>query len=36
VDHPTLSSLIDSLDGSRPGKAVTFVLWLALGILVVR
>jgi hypothetical protein len=35
-DHPTLSSLLDMLDASRPGKAVAFALWLALGSLVLR
>jgi hypothetical protein len=29
--HPTLSSLIDMLDGTRVGKTVAFASWLALG-----
>ncbi|MGH9016394.1 MAG: hypothetical protein ACRDY1_01480 [Acidimicrobiales bacterium] len=29
--HPTLSSLIDILDSTRPGKAAAFAAWLALG-----
>jgi hypothetical protein len=33
--HPTLSALIDILDSTRIGKTVAFVLWLALGWLVV-
>ena len=36
VDHPTLSVLIDMLDGSHVGKFVAFVLWLALGWFLVR
>jgi len=31
VLHPTLSTLIDSLDSFRVGKTVAFVTWLALG-----
>ncbi len=31
VEHPTLSSLIDLLDATRPGKFVAAVAWLALG-----
>lgn len=31
VEHPTLSSLIDLLDSTRPGKFAAIVLWLALG-----
>jgi hypothetical protein len=31
TEHPTLSSLIDTFDSSRPGKTVAFALWLALG-----
>jgi hypothetical protein len=34
--HPTLSSLIDLVDGSRPGKSVAFMVWLALGWFVLR
>lgn len=30
-DHPTLSSLLDTLDSHRAGKTVAFVLWLAVG-----
>lgn len=33
--HPTLSSLLDIVDASRPGKAVVYSLWLALGWLLV-
>jgi hypothetical protein len=29
--HPTLSSLIDLLDGTHVGKTIAFGLWLALG-----
>lgn len=29
--HPTISSLLDSLDASRPVHAVAFALWLAFG-----
>jgi hypothetical protein len=36
VDHPTLSVLIDMLDGSTVGKFVAFVLWLALGWFLVK
>jgi len=31
VEHPTLSSLIDLLDSSRPGKIAAGASWLALG-----
>ncbi len=31
VEHPTLSSLIDMLDATRPGKIVAVCSWLALG-----
>ncbi len=31
AQHPTLSSLIDSLDSSRVGKTVAFAAWLVLG-----
>jgi len=31
VEHPTLSSLIDLLDATRPGKTVAVVAWLGLG-----
>jgi len=31
VEHPTLSSLIDLLDATRPGKTVGVVAWLGLG-----
>jgi hypothetical protein len=31
AEHPTLSSLIDMLDSTRPGKGAAFALWLALG-----
>ncbi len=31
VAHPTLSSLIDLLDATRPGKIVAVCSWLALG-----
>jgi hypothetical protein len=30
-DHPTLSSMADSLMGSHPGRAAVFAAWLALG-----
>jgi hypothetical protein len=30
-EHPTLSSLLDTLDSTHLGKSVTFALWLALG-----
>jgi hypothetical protein len=36
VDHPTLSALIDMLDGTHLGKFMAFVLWLALGWFLVR
>jgi hypothetical protein len=36
VDHPTLSVLIDMLDGTHVGKFVAFVLWLALGWFLVK
>ena len=29
--HPTLSSLLDTLDASHGGKALAFALWLGLG-----
>ena len=29
--HPTFSSLLDTVDATRPGKIVVFALWLALG-----
>jgi hypothetical protein len=29
--HPTLSSLIDMLDSTHPGKAAAFAAWLTLG-----
>jgi hypothetical protein len=29
--HPTLSSLLDIVDASRLGKSVVYLLWLALG-----
>jgi hypothetical protein len=31
IAHPTLSSLIDIVDGWRPGKGAAFALWLVLG-----
>lgn len=31
VAHPTLSSLIDLLDATRPGKIVAVCSWLAVG-----
>jgi hypothetical protein len=31
VEHPTLSSLIDLLDATRPGKTLAVMSWLALG-----
>lgn len=31
AQHPTLSTLIDSLDSSRVGKTAAFASWLALG-----
>ena len=31
VEHPTLSSLIDLLDATRPGKTLAVVSWLAVG-----
>jgi len=31
LEHPTLSSLIDLLDSSRPGKIAAGASWLALG-----
>lgn len=31
VEHPTLSSLIDLLDATRPGKFVAGAAWLGLG-----
>lgn len=34
--YPTLSSLIDMLDATRPGKVVAFSAWLALGWCLVR
>ena len=36
VDHPTLSSLIDMLDGTAVGKCVAFASWLALGWFLVK
>ena len=35
VEHPTLSSLVDLLDSSRPGKIAAAASWLALGWFVV-
>jgi hypothetical protein len=29
--HPTLSTFIDLLDSTRPGKTIGCALWLALG-----
>ncbi len=31
VAHPTFSVLLDDLDATRPGKAVAFTVWLAVG-----
>jgi hypothetical protein len=31
ASHPTLSSLLDTLDATRPGKVVGFASWLVLG-----
>jgi len=30
-DHPTLSSIADSIMSTHPGRAALFALWLALG-----
>jgi hypothetical protein len=30
-DHPTLSSMLDTLESNRPARAVLFVAWLAIG-----
>ena len=30
-DHPTLSSITDSVMSTHPGRAAVFLLWLALG-----
>jgi hypothetical protein len=30
-DHPTLSSIADSLQNTHPGRAAEFALWLLLG-----
>ena len=30
-DHPTLSSIADSIMSTHPGRAAIFALWLALG-----
>ena len=30
-DHPTLSSIADSLMNTHPGRAAAFALWLLLG-----
>ncbi len=35
-EHPTLSSLLDTLDSTHAGKAIAFALWLALGWYLVR
>jgi hypothetical protein len=35
-EHPTLSSLLDALDASHPGRAAAIALWLALGWYLVR
>lgn len=29
--HPTLSSMLDAVDGSHLGRGVAFLAWLALG-----
>ena len=31
ADHPTLSVIADNVMGAHPGRALVFVLWLALG-----
>jgi hypothetical protein len=31
-DHPTLSSITDSIMSTHPGRAAVFALWLALGV----
>jgi hypothetical protein len=31
IEHPTLSSVIDIVTGSRPGKGLAFALWLVAG-----
>jgi hypothetical protein len=36
ADHPTISSLIDTLTESRPGRFLLFLLWLGLGVEVLR
>ncbi len=36
-EHPTLSSMLDTLESTHIGKSLAFALWLALGAyLVVR
>ena len=35
ADHPTLSTIADNVMGVHPGRAFVFVLWLALGWLLV-
>ncbi len=34
--HPTLSSMLDTVDGHRPGHALAFAVWLWLGWMLVR
>lgn len=34
--HPTLSSLLDSLTGGRLGATVAWLVWLVLGLLILR
>jgi hypothetical protein len=35
-DHPTLSSLADDVMRDRPGRALMFLVWLALGWCILR
>lgn len=34
--HPTLSSMVDALDARFWGKAIVFLVWLSLGVAIVR